>query len=123
MSHKEGGWPHPIDPSETQETAKHRKKIEKDPNFANAIKELSGTVQKCVYQNNQIDLFEEYFEDEVSEHIVETLSTKTLMLFKDQNDVCKRSVSEISWHPEGPTKVAVSYAISRFQQMPDKMPT
>ena len=71
--------------------------------------------------------------DEESEHQVENLSTKTLMLFKydimfmipnrDQSDNPRRSVSEISWHPEGPTKAAVSYAISRFQQMPDGMLT
>lgn len=52
---------------------------------------------------------------------MENLSTKTLMLFKDKNAPCKRSVSEISWHAEGPTKIAVSYAVMRFQQMNDKM--
>lgn len=36
------------------------------------------------------------------------------MLFKDSNDNFKRSVSEISWNPEGPTKIAVSYAMLRF---------
>lgn len=115
MFHKEGGWPAGVDPTEPQETAKHKKKIEKDASFAVAVKELSGHIEKCIYQNNQIDLFEEYFLDEESEHQVENLSTKTLMLFKDQSDGVKRSVSEISWHPEGPTKAAVSYAITRFQ--------
>jgi len=75
-------------------------------------------------QNNQINLFEEYFENEYSDHIVENLNSKTLMLFKDDaSDDCKRSVSEISWHPEGPTKIVASYAIMRFQQIPEKMPT
>ena len=107
-------WPPGVDPTEPLETAKHKKKIEKDPSFAVAVKELTSHIEKCIYQNNQIDLFEEYFLDEESEHQVENLSTKTLMLFKDQADTNKRSVSEISWHPEGPTKAAVSYAISRF---------
>ena len=35
----------------------------------------------------------------------------------------KRSVSKISWYPDNPTKLAVSYAIMRFQQMPEGMPT
>ena len=34
--------------------------------------------------------------------------------YRDQSQGVKRSVSEISWHPEGPIKAAVSYAISRF---------
>jgi len=61
-------------------------------------------------------LFEEYFVDEESEHFVENISIKTLMLFKDKdtNDSKPRAVSEISWYPEGPSKVAVSYAINRF---------
>ena len=29
----------------------------------------------------------------------------------------------ISWHPDGPTRIAVGYAIQRFQQMPEKMPS
>ncbi len=74
-------------------------------------------------RNNQIDMFEEYFLNEESDHVVENISTKTLMLFKDPADVCKRSVSELSWHVEGPNKLAVSYAIPRFQQTPDKMRT
>eukprot|EP00825_Cyclidium_porcatum_P019190 TRINITY_DN217_c0_g1_i3.p1 TRINITY_DN217_c0_g1~~TRINITY_DN217_c0_g1_i3.p1 ORF type:complete len:356 (+),score=75.60 TRINITY_DN217_c0_g1_i3:194-1261(+) len=122
MYHREGGWPINIsDPNEIQETNKYRRQKEKEPQFAPAVKELATTVEKCILQNNQIDLFEEYFENEQSEHIVENLSTKTLMLFKDKNAPCKRSVSEISWHSEGPTKIAVAYAIMRFQQMNDKM--
>ena len=46
-----------------------------------------------------------------------------LPLPRDPPDVCKRSVSEVSWHTEGATKLAVSYAIPRFQQTPDKMKT
>lgn len=67
---------------ELQDQTKYRRRFEKDAAFAIAVKELSTTVEKCILQNNQIDLFEEYFLDEESEHQVENLSTKTLMLFK-----------------------------------------
>jgi dynein intermediate chain 2 len=44
------------------------------------------------------------------------------MLFKDPSDV-KRSISKVSWCPEGPgNKLAVAYSILRFQKMPDRMP-
>lgn len=59
-------------------------------------------------------MFEEYFENELSEHIVENLSTKTIMLFKDHSEICERSVTELSWHPENSDKIAASYAINRF---------
>ena len=39
------------------------------------------------------DLFEEYFQNEVAEHHVENLSSKTLMLFKDEPKEHKRAVS------------------------------
>ena len=44
-------------------------------------------------------------------------------MFRDPPGVCKRSVSEVSWHAENPNKLAASYAINRFQQTPDKMRT
>ena len=40
-------------------------------------------------------MFEEYFLGETVDHSTETLSTKTLMLFKDPNEV-KRSVNKIA---------------------------
>ena len=47
-----------------------------------AVKDLATIVEKCIEQNNQIDLFEEYFINEESEHLTENITTKTLMLFK-----------------------------------------
>lgn len=123
MQHREGGWPESIDPTEPQQYARFMKKIDKDQGFASQVKALCEVAQRCMLKNNQIDMFEEYFVNEESDHIVENISTKTLMLFKDPADVCKRSVSEVSWHADGPHKLAVSYAIPRFQQTPDKMKT
>lgn len=83
MYHTEGGWPAGIDPTEPVETNRWRKKVEREVPFMTAVKDLTQTVEKCIEQNNQIDLFEEYFVDEVSEHLTENITTKTLMLFKD----------------------------------------
>jgi dynein intermediate chain 2 len=74
------------------------------------VETLSNAAEKCIKANNIIDIFEEYFEGEKSEHHVEKLNTKTLSLFKDEKDI-KRGVSKIAWHPEGCSKLAVSYAI------------
>jgi len=48
MHHKEGGWPSGIDPTESIETGRWRKKVERDVPFTYAVKELSGTVEKCI---------------------------------------------------------------------------
>lgn len=82
MKHEEGGWAKEIDYQEPNETGKWRKKLDRDPNFAMSVKESVSVAEHCVLQNNQIDLFEDYFSGETADHTVENVNTKTLMLFK-----------------------------------------
>lgn len=82
MYHREGGWPESVDPTEPQQYARFMKKIDKDQGFAGQVKALCEVAERCMLKNNQIDMFEEYFIGEESDHIVENISTKTLMLFK-----------------------------------------
>jgi len=121
MIHTEGGWPKEVDYSEAQDTLKWRKRLEKDPSFVLAVKQLTKQTIPCLEQNNTIDLFEHYFHLEEPEHLPENLTMKTVALFKDPSDE-KRSVTKIGWHPEGPTKIVCSYSNLRFQRMTDEMP-
>mmetsp|Transcript_31809 Transcript_31809/g.69554 ORF Transcript_31809/g.69554 Transcript_31809/m.69554 type:complete len:576 (+) Transcript_31809:126-1853(+) len=121
MSHTEGGWPREVDASEAQDTLKWRKRLEKDPSFVGAVRQLTKQTIMCLEQNNTIDLFEHYFHGEEPEHLPENLTMKTIALFKDPADE-KRSVTKIGWHPEGPTKIVGSYSNLRFQRMTDEMP-
>jgi dynein intermediate chain 2, axonemal len=73
-------------------------------------------------QNNEIDMFEEYFAAEKAENMAEELNTKTLMIFKDPNMI-KRTVTKIAWQVDGSDhRLACSYAQLRFQQQPLGMP-
>lgn len=124
MRHREGGWPQEIDPTEPGDQAKYAKKMYRDASygFAQATKEMVQNATKRIRQNNEIDLFEEYFEGEQPEHLSENISTKTLMIFKDPNNI-KRAATSIAWHPEqSELRVGVTYAMLRFQQMPHDMP-
>lgn len=79
-------------------------------------------ITKRIEQNNEIDMFEEYFAGEQPEHLSESITTKTLMIFKDPNDI-KRAATSINWHPDtSEMRVGVTYAMLRFQQMPHDMP-
>lgn len=90
--------------------------------FAQATKEMVEVVTKRIEQNNEIDMFEEYFSGEQAEHLSESITTKTLMIFKDPNNI-KRAATSIQWHPEvTEMRVGVTYAMLRFQQMPVDMP-
>ena len=122
MKHEEGGWPREVDYNEEHETNKWRTRKLKDELFATAVKELHNYTDKSIKQNNQINVFEEYFLGEKVDHSTETLSAKTLMLFKDPCEI-KRGISKIAWCPDGPgNKIAVAYSINRFQKMPERMP-
>ena len=120
MKHMEGGWPKEIDFTETHDTNKWRTKMTKDQPVAYAVKSLTEQTNVALRQNNQIDMFEEYFVGETVDHSTQTLSCKTLMLFKDPCDV-KRSVMKIAWHPEGGQRLAVAYSVQRFQSIQDNM--
>lgn len=121
MIHIEGGWPKEVDSTEVPETTKWKKRLEKDPAFLQAVKALTKQTNMCLDQNNTIDLFEHYFHAEEPDHLPESLTMKTVALFKDPSDE-KRSVTKICWHPEGPTKIVGSYSNLRFQRTTEEMP-
>jgi len=103
------------------DTLKFRKRLEKDPYFLTAIKNLTKQTMPCLEQNSTIDLFEHYFFMEEPEHLPENMSMKTVGVFKDPAEE-KRTITKIGWHPEGPTKLVGSYSNLRFQRMTDEMP-
>jgi len=121
MNHVEGGWPKEVDYTEAQDTLKYRKRLEKDPAYVGAVRQLTKQTVMCLEQNNTIDLFEIYFQNEEPDHMPENLTMKTVALFKDVSDE-SRSVTKIGWHPEGPTKIVGSYSNLRFQRMSEDMP-
>lgn len=56
-------------------------------------------------------VFQEYFDGDEVDHSSEPPSAKGLAVFRDPNAVngIKRTATSINWHPDGPTKIAVSY--------------
>jgi hypothetical protein len=63
MKHIVGGWPNGTDPTEAADVGKYLKKIMRDPllGYINATRDLVTNSEKSIKQNNEIDLFEEYF--------------------------------------------------------------
>jgi len=121
--HEEGGWPKEIDYSEAQDTAKWRKRLDKDPSFTTACKALCEDVTKYMLQNSTIDMFEDYFQGEHVTHQMQQMHTSTVAVFKDPvGDTDTRHITKICWHPEGPNRFCASYSILRFQRMDDSMP-
>ncbi|XP_023672742.1 dynein axonemal intermediate chain 2 isoform X2 [Paramormyrops kingsleyae] len=121
INHVEGGWPKDINPQEMEQTIRFRKKVEKDENYLNTVMQLGTLMEHCIKQNNAIDIYQEYFEDE--EEMVDSRerpSAKTINVFRDPNEV-KRTATSLSWHPDGSRKLAIAYSCLEFQRAAKNM--
>ncbi|KAK1747909.1 hypothetical protein QTG54_001872 [Skeletonema marinoi] len=116
MQHKEGGWPKDVDFTEQSDVKRFRKKVEKDEEYQYAMKQLVPLVQRCMNQNNTVNIYEEYFDGNEIEHCSEPPFAKGLAVFRDPSPVT-RTATSVNWHPEGSNngKVAVSYSVLDFQ--------
>ncbi|XP_006795297.1 dynein intermediate chain 3, ciliary isoform X1 [Neolamprologus brichardi] len=116
INHVEGGWPKDINPAEMEQTIRVRKKVEKDESYINSVLQLGRVMEHCIRQNNAVDIYQECFEDEeVVEEIQEPPSAKTVNIFRDPNEI-KRTVTSLSWQPDGGRKLAVAYSCLEFQK-------
>lgn len=116
MKHVQGGWPKDTNFDEANEVTKYYRRMNKEPQlgYASAARDLTSSAAMCIKSNNEIDMFEEYFQGEQPENLSEQISTKTVMIFKDPNTI-KRSVTKINWHPDASEgRVGVAYAQLRF---------
>lgn len=106
-----------MDPTEAADVTRYMKKMNRDPTlgFAQATREMTAKAAECIKENNQIDLFEEYFAGEQPEHLSENITTKTMMIFKDPSQF-KRAATSINWHPDqSELRLGVTYSMLRFQ--------
>ncbi|XP_049595263.1 dynein axonemal intermediate chain 2 [Syngnathus scovelli] len=116
INHVEGGWPKDINPQEMEQTIRFRKKVEKDENYLNSLMQLGDVIGHCVGQNTAVDIYQKYFEDEEPrDQSQEPPSAKTINVFRDLNQV-KRTVTCLSWHPDGGRKLAAAYSCLEFQK-------
>ncbi|KAL0983885.1 hypothetical protein UPYG_G00134340 [Umbra pygmaea] len=121
INHVEGGWPKDINPQEMEQTIRFRKKVEKDEHYVSTIIQLGNNMEHCIRQNNAINIYQEYFEEEeLEEEPEEHPSAKTINVFRDPNTV-KRPASGLSWHPDGSHKLAVAYSSLEFQKVSKDM--
>lgn len=115
VNNLEGYWP----PGNKREI---RSSLSFQEPFAPAVKYLTSVAIEQVKQNNTINMYEDYFtSDTLETHSAEVPSARTLAVFRDPNAI-KRAATKISWHPDGASKLAVSYSIMQFQKMSPDTP-
>uniref|UniRef100_A0A3P9KI24 Dynein, axonemal, intermediate chain 2b n=1 Tax=Oryzias latipes TaxID=8090 RepID=A0A3P9KI24_ORYLA len=116
MNHVEGGWPKDIDHENMEQAIRFRKKAGKNEAYISSILQLGSVMELCIRQNNAIDKYEQYFEDEEEEEENHNAPyAKTMNVLRDPHQV-KRTVTSLSWSPDRGRKLAAAYSSVVFQQ-------
>ncbi len=72
-------------------------------------------MEQCIRQNNAIEIYEGYFEGADDATRCQKPEAKTINVFRDPSPTHKRPVSNISWCPDGGSRIAVAYCNLEFQ--------
>ena len=64
MKHIEGGWPKEVDFTEKEDTKRYTTKALKQDDFKQAVKHLEPIATDVMKQNNTVDIYESYFDEE-----------------------------------------------------------
>lgn len=72
-------------------------------------------MEHCIFQNNAINIYKLYFVEGEQSSLVERTRSRTVNVFRDPT-VNKRSVQNLSWSPDGGTKIAVTHCNTEFQR-------
>ncbi|XP_037907219.1 dynein intermediate chain 3, ciliary isoform X2 [Hermetia illucens] len=114
ITHTEGGWPKDINMHDPEQTVRYRRKIEKDESYINQIMSLSKPMEHYIFQNNAVNIYENYFEDLDPAPLLEQCKSRTLNVYRDPNPI-KVPITHLSWSPDGGVKLAVSHCDMTFQ--------
>ncbi len=68
--------------NELTETRREKKARDKSGKYVDAQIQLFESTKQILSENNEIDLYEEYFDGEEPDQTTESLHTNTLRLFK-----------------------------------------
>eukprot|EP00049_Salpingoeca_infusionum_P018565 m.357810 g.357810 ORF g.357810 m.357810 type:complete len:572 (+) comp17943_c0_seq1:313-2028(+) len=117
MNHQEGGWPKDVSPEDMEQTSRYRKKAEKEEVYVHSVVDASEMMEQCIKQNNAMDIYEDYFPTESQVATLEAPFAQTISVFRDPCDP-HRSVTSMSWYPDGAKKLAVAYSVLEFQKAP-----
>ncbi|CAH1645485.1 unnamed protein product [Spodoptera littoralis] len=111
MNHAEGGWPKEVHHDNEEETLRYRRRIERDDAYVHSVLTLAPRFEKFIYQNNAIDIYEQYFEG-----IEELLSFEkaTAKLNNTYRDPDFRPVAGLAWTIEEDPKLVVSYSHKEY---------
>lgn len=106
INHSEGGWPKEINCSDEDATLRLRRRVERDDAYVEVILNAYPKLERCIKQNNAIDMYTMYFRGMQPEEPIEKSSVVIKNIFREPY---ARPVSCINWTQEEDTKLVVAY--------------
>lgn len=116
VKHTEGGWPKDLNIYDEEQTARYRKRIERDGKYEKQLKKLLPTAEHTVAQNNCVNVMEEYFdsvEDEKCDGPAFT-TIDSISCFVCPGNDSTLSANHISFSAKAGSEIVVAYADVRF---------
>lgn len=113
MHHTEGGWPRDVNPHEQEQVARYRKKLEKEESYGQTVPGIGKIMEHYVKQNNSINIYRNYFADAPELARTNQSPLKTIHVLWDPPHATAthaRSVTSVSWSPEGAIRLAAAYS-------------
>ncbi|XP_055692892.1 dynein intermediate chain 3, ciliary-like [Lutzomyia longipalpis] len=114
VNHTEGGWPKDVSLADPEQTVRYKRKIEKDESYIVQVMSLTKPMEHCIFQNNAVNIYENYFEDLEPAPLVEKCTSRTVNVYRDPSKT-PRNVTHLSWSPDS-GKLAVSHCNRDFHE-------
>lgn len=108
MCHTEGGWPAEVDPTDGEQVARWRKRVERDEDYIRTVLRLGAVVEDIVRQNAALDIYADYFGDAAPLSLAAP-SVATLAALRHPLGE-RRAVQALAWGPDGSGHVATAFA-------------
>ncbi|XP_018351599.1 PREDICTED: dynein intermediate chain 3, ciliary-like [Trachymyrmex septentrionalis] len=115
MLHLEGGWPKEINVKDDEAVLRFRRRVMRDEYWAPKMKNLTNPMERCILQNNIINIYEHYFDDMESTAQVLSRDMRTLNMYADPQPIV-RPINHLSWSPSAQNRLAAAYSFMEFER-------
>ncbi|KAG5308272.1 DYI3 protein, partial [Acromyrmex insinuator] len=112
--HLEGGWPKEINVKDEEAVLRFRRRVVKDEYWALKMKNLTDPVERCILQNNVINIYEQFFDDIEPTALVLPLDVRVSNMYADPEPIV-RPINHLSWSG-AQNRLAAAYSFMEFER-------
>lgn len=116
VKHTEGGWPKDVNINDDEQTARYRKRIERDGKYEKQLKKLLPSTEHIVTQNNAVNVMQEYFDSVKSDACSGPAYTTidSISCFVCPGNDATLSANHISFSAKAGSELVIAYVDVQF---------